>query len=97
MDYRPISLIGSFYKIISKLLSLRLQNVINSVIGKEQSAFIKGRSILEGPLILNEVISWAKSTKRPLFILKADLEKAFDSLSWSFLDDIDSLENYYFT
>ena len=79
------------------MLSLGLQNVINSVIGNEQSAFIKGRSILEGPLILNEVISWAKSTKRPLFILKADLEKAFDSLSWSFLDDMDSLENYYFT
>ena len=62
--------------------------MINSVIGKEQSAFIKGRSILEGPLILNESVSWAKLSKRPFFILKADMEKAFDSLSWSFLDDV---------
>ena len=72
-DFRPISLIGSTYKIIAKLLSVRLNSVIDTIIGKEQSAFIKGRSILEGPLTLNEIIFWAKSSKRHIFVLKADL------------------------
>ncbi|GJZ38643.1 reverse transcriptase domain-containing protein [Tanacetum coccineum] len=41
-DYRPISLIGCVYKVISKLLSSRLAKVIGSVISPNQSAFIKG-------------------------------------------------------
>ncbi|KAJ9548459.1 hypothetical protein OSB04_021002 [Centaurea solstitialis] len=87
-DYRPISLIGATYKIIAKLLSSRLQAVIHSIIGKEQTAFIKGRSILEGPMILNEIISWAKRSKQQMLLFKIDLEKAFDSLNWEFLDKI---------
>ncbi|KAJ9549144.1 hypothetical protein OSB04_021687 [Centaurea solstitialis] len=87
-DYRPISLISCFYKIISKLLSLRLQKVIDTIIGVEQTAFIKERSILDGPLVVNELISWAKKSKSQLFILKVDLEKAFDTLNWEFLDSV---------
>lgn len=54
-DYRPISFIGIMYKIIAKLLSSRLKRVIGECIGDEQSAFIEGRNILEGPLIINEM------------------------------------------
>ncbi|GKC39819.1 putative RNA-directed DNA polymerase, eukaryota, reverse transcriptase zinc-binding domain protein [Tanacetum coccineum] len=50
--------------------------------------FIKGRQIIDGPLIVDEIISWAKLTKRKMFFLKVDFEKAFDSLNWSFLDSI---------
>ncbi|XP_071693053.1 uncharacterized protein [Rutidosis leptorrhynchoides] len=59
-DYRPISLIGVQYKIITKLLAFRLSLVIDEVISPEQTAYIKGRQILDGPLIINEVISWCK-------------------------------------
>ncbi|GJU24193.1 RNA-directed DNA polymerase, eukaryota, reverse transcriptase zinc-binding domain protein [Tanacetum coccineum] len=55
-DFRPISLIGCQYKIIGKILANRLSKVIGSCISSEQSAFIKGRNILDGPLVLNEVI-----------------------------------------
>nr|GEV18679.1 RNA-directed DNA polymerase, eukaryota, reverse transcriptase zinc-binding domain protein [Tanacetum cinerariifolium] len=55
-DYRPISLIGFHYKIVTKILSNRLSMVIDSIISSEQSAFISGRQILDGPLILSEII-----------------------------------------
>nr|GEY10811.1 RNA-directed DNA polymerase, eukaryota, reverse transcriptase zinc-binding domain protein [Tanacetum cinerariifolium] len=46
----------------------------------------KGRNILDGPLILNEVISWYQKRKKELMIFKVDFEKAFDSIRWDFLD-----------
>ncbi|KAL4589632.1 hypothetical protein LXL04_002540 [Taraxacum kok-saghyz] len=58
-DYRPISLIGIQYKILAKILALRLAKVVNFVVGGEQSAFIKGRKILDGPLMVNELVQWS--------------------------------------
>ncbi|GJV75554.1 putative RNA-directed DNA polymerase, eukaryota, reverse transcriptase zinc-binding domain protein [Tanacetum coccineum] len=87
-DFRPISLIGCQYKIIAKVLANRLSLVIHSVVGDVQIAFIKGWQITDGPLLVNEIISWAKKHKKKLLLLKVDFEKAFDSLSWSFLESI---------
>ncbi|XP_071741363.1 uncharacterized protein [Rutidosis leptorrhynchoides] len=56
-DFRPISLVGFFYKIISKILTNRLLHVIDKVISPVQSAFIAGRQILDGPMMLSEIIS----------------------------------------
>ncbi|XP_071688860.1 uncharacterized protein [Rutidosis leptorrhynchoides] len=85
-DYRPISLIGVMYKIITKILAMRLVKVLDKIIGKEQSYFITGRQILDGPLILNETIEWYKRRKEKLLILKIDFEKAYDTVNWEFLD-----------
>lgn len=70
-DYRPVNLIGCMYKILSKVLSVRLKSVMSKIISQEQMAYIDGRSILDGPLILNELISWAKKCKRRLLFLKS--------------------------
>nr|GEV24190.1 RNA-directed DNA polymerase, eukaryota [Tanacetum cinerariifolium] len=59
-DFRPISLIGSVYKIIAKILSDRLVGVLRDIVSEVQSAFIADRQILDGPFILNEVIQWCK-------------------------------------
>ncbi|GJT56960.1 putative RNA-directed DNA polymerase, eukaryota, reverse transcriptase zinc-binding domain protein [Tanacetum coccineum] len=54
-DFRPISLIGIHYKIIAKILANRLSKVIDKIVSIEKSAFILGRQILDGPLILSEI------------------------------------------
>ncbi|KAJ0575381.1 putative RNA-directed DNA polymerase [Helianthus annuus] len=84
-DYRPISLISSMYKILSKILSNRLKRVMDGVISQTQSAFVGGRNILDSPLIVSETISWAKKNKKKIMIYKVDFQRAYDSLNWKFL------------
>lgn len=50
-DYRPISLINSSLKIVSMLLATRLGNVMNDLVDNNQSAFLKGRCILDNVAI----------------------------------------------
>nr|GEY75654.1 RNA-directed DNA polymerase, eukaryota, reverse transcriptase zinc-binding domain protein [Tanacetum cinerariifolium] len=87
-DFRPISLIESVYKIIAKILANRLSLVISDLISDVQSAFVANIQILDGPFIINELISWCKYKKTKAMIFKVDFEKAFDSVRWDYLDDI---------
>ncbi|GJV39574.1 RNA-directed DNA polymerase, eukaryota, reverse transcriptase zinc-binding domain protein [Tanacetum coccineum] len=56
IDFCPISLIGTHYKIIAKIIANRLAKVIDKIVRKEQSAFIAGRQILDGPIILTSIL-----------------------------------------
>ncbi|GJR29960.1 RNA-directed DNA polymerase, eukaryota [Tanacetum coccineum] len=85
---RPISLIGSIYKIIAKFLTNRLVCVMGGIVNEVQSAFIEDRQILDGPFILNEMLSWCKKRKKQSLIFKVDFEKAYDSVRWDFLDNV---------
>ncbi|GJV37309.1 RNA-directed DNA polymerase, eukaryota, reverse transcriptase zinc-binding domain protein [Tanacetum coccineum] len=87
-DYRPISLIGSLYKIIAKILANRLVVVLGDLVNEVQSAFVADRQILDGPFILNELFQWCKSKKKQSLIFKVDFEKAYDSVRWDYLDDV---------
>ncbi|GJY35856.1 RNA-directed DNA polymerase, eukaryota [Tanacetum coccineum] len=87
-DFRPISLIGSMYKIIAKILANRLSLVIPDLVSDVQSAFLSNRQILDGPFILNELFSWCKRKNTKAMIFKVDFEKAFDSVRWDFLDEV---------
>ncbi|XP_071694631.1 uncharacterized protein [Rutidosis leptorrhynchoides] len=60
-NYRPISLIGSYYKILSKILANRIRVVIPWLIGKEQSAFLSDRYILDGILTALETLDELKA------------------------------------
>jgi hypothetical protein len=59
-DFRPISLVGRIYKILAKVLANRLKMVLEKIVSKMQSAFIKGRQILDPILIANVKIEEAK-------------------------------------
>ncbi|KAJ0787048.1 putative RNA-directed DNA polymerase [Helianthus annuus] len=87
-DYRPISLVGCISKVISKVLANRLKPVIQNLIAEEHTGFLTNRSIMDGPLVLNELIAWMKKNRKSGFILKVDIEKAYDSVSWAFLESI---------
>ncbi|KAK3188492.1 hypothetical protein Dsin_028053 [Dipteronia sinensis] len=51
-DFRPISLVGSFYKVLAN----RMRKIINSVIEETQMAFVKSRQILDSFVIVEEII-----------------------------------------
>jgi len=71
-DFRPISLVGGIYKIIAKVLANRLKTVFEKVISKSQSAFIKGKQILDPILIPNECLDSILRSREPS-ILCADV------------------------
>ncbi|XP_071741452.1 uncharacterized protein [Rutidosis leptorrhynchoides] len=72
----------SFYKIVAKILTNRLLVVINKIVSPGRSAFISGRQILDGPIMLSEIMSWFKKTKRKMLLFKVNFEKEYDSVDY---------------
>lgn len=87
LDYfRPISLLDSMYKLVAKILVARLVGVMGKLISPEQLTFVKGRKLVDGVMALNEVINFSRKYKRECLIVKVDIEKSYDLVSWSFLN-----------
>lgn len=84
-DCRPISLIGSVYKILAKVLAGRIQKVLPNLISVEQGAFVKGRQILDGVFVANECVHSRNKDRTLGLVCKLDLEKAYDKVDWWFL------------
>ncbi|KAE8688510.1 Pyrophosphate-energized vacuolar membrane proton pump 1 [Hibiscus syriacus] len=73
-DFRPISLVGSMYKIVSRVLAKRMPCCISEVIGENQFAFIASKQIEDCILISNKVIDGLSKSKA----LSGMFKKAFD-------------------
>ena len=84
-NWLPISLLNTDYKILTKLLSLRLQNVISTIVAPDQTGYIKNRCIGENIRTVVDSIDFLKEHNKPGILLQLDFEKAFDSVSWKFL------------
>ena len=84
-DLRPISLVGSLYKILSKVLANRIKKVLSLVISQSQNAFVEGRQILDVVLIANEAVDSILRGKEKGILCKLDIEKAYDHIRWDFL------------
>ena len=84
--FKPMSLCNSFYKIISKVLTLRLIKLLPLIISLQQSSFVLGRQILDSVMMVHEVIHSMEARKREGMLLKLDMSKAYDRGDWSFLE-----------
>jgi Reverse transcriptase (RNA-dependent DNA polymerase) len=60
---------------------------MHSILDQTQTAFISGRYILNNILAANEVIHYAKHHKQKRIVLKVDFEKAYDKVSWDFIEE----------
>nr|GFA08119.1 hypothetical protein [Tanacetum cinerariifolium] len=63
-DFRPTSLIRCVYKVVTKILANSLATVISDLVSDIQLAFVANIQILDGPLILNELLAWCKRKKK---------------------------------
>ncbi|KAL6342504.1 hypothetical protein AAG906_012100 [Vitis piasezkii] len=81
----PISLVGSLYKLLAKVLANRIKKVMGKVISEPQNAFVEGRQILDAALIANEAVDSRLKSNQGGVMCKLDIEKAFDHVGWKFL------------
>ena len=84
-DCRLISLVGSLYKWLTKVLANRLKKVMGKVISDFQNVFVEGRQTLDAVLIANEVIDSMLKKNGSGLICKLGIEKAYDHVNWDFL------------
>lgn len=74
------------YKIVSRILTSRLQKVVSSVVSDTQAGFIHGRVISDDILHATELVKgYNRKYNTPRCMLKIDLTKAYDSINWRFL------------
>ena len=84
-NWRPVSLLNTDYKILTKALAQKLQKVIGTIVNEDQVGYIKGRYIGEAIRTIEDVMSASKMNNITGYITLIDFEKAFDSIEWSLL------------
>ena len=85
-NWRPISLLNVYYKILSKTLAIRLTKVLPSLIMQQDlTGYVKDRYIGENIRVLQDVLQYTVDQNIPGVLLVLDFEKAFDSVEWNFM------------
>jgi hypothetical protein len=77
---QPICLLDVDFKIFPKLLTHRITPMADKIISSSKTAFIKGRNILEGMIILHEVIHELRRYDSHGVLFKIDFEKTYDKV-----------------
>ena len=80
-NWRPISLLNTDMKIISKVLLTRIKNVLPFLISSNQATYVKNRFISASGRVISDILELALEG----FLVTVDIEKAFDSVSHCFL------------
>lgn len=84
-DYRPISLCNTVYKVIAKVMANRLKKILCKIIAPNQNGFILGRKITGSILLISEVVHSLKVNHTSSMVIKVDVCKVYDKVSWDFL------------
>lgn len=89
VDLRLISLSSFINKIISRVIHDRLVQTLPKIISHNQLGFVKGRNIVENVLLAQEIIrDINKRSRNTNVVIKLDMEKAYDRVSWFFLTKV---------
>ena len=88
-QFCPISLCNTLYKLVSRILVQRLKPYMAEIINPYQARFVSGRRTNDNIILVQEVIRTLKYRRgRTGYVaIKLDLEKAYDRLEWSFIQE----------
>jgi len=80
MEFRPIAFLSCLYKILAKVLASGMQSLIPSM----QSAFLQGRNLVEGIMVVNKVLNLVKRVGKRCMVFKVYFKKAYDLVFFRF-------------
>ena len=84
-NWRPVSLLCTDYKILSKALALRLREVMASIIHPDQTYCVPGRLISDNVTLIRDILELSSSLGIKIGLISIDQEKAFDRVEHQYL------------
>ena len=92
-NWRPITLLNVDYKIASKAIAKRIEQLLNKLVHPDQTGIVKGRYIGENIRLISDIMEQTKKLNNYTGVLiSVDFQIAFDSLEWSCIQS--ALEGY---
>ena len=84
-NFRPLTMLNTELKILAKILANRLQGVLGSLIGPEQTSAVKGRTIQDNLHLVRTIVEKVAGNAA---MIKLDQSKAFDRVDHRFMESI---------
>jgi hypothetical protein len=84
-NYRPITVLNTDYKLLTKVLAIQLVEHANTLIHEDQAGFIPKRSIFNHIRLAKAIINYAEIAEENGAIITLDQEKAYDWIHHDYL------------
>lgn len=85
VNYRPITLLNTDYKLLSKIMAIKLAAVAPDIVHETQAGFVPGRKLHNHTQLARMMMSWAETKEVNGAIVALDQEKAYDKIDHEYL------------
>ena len=81
-NLRPITLLENDYKIIEKVIAMRLEEILDDIIHRDQQGFMKNRHISVNIRRIFDLMKYSEEKELETFVLSLDFAKCFDKIEF---------------